>query len=67
MENTLAKLLYHFDWALPRGIGRDDVDMDEIFGLATRKNSPLVLVPTVHEGSASSFRRDDWKCNSITV
>ncbi|OWM76168.1 hypothetical protein CDL15_Pgr009814 [Punica granatum] len=50
VEITLARLLYHFDWALPRGIVPDDVDMDEVFGLATRKKSALILVPTVHKG-----------------
>lgn len=46
VEIALARLLCHFDWALPQGVGPDDVDLDEIFGLATRKKSALVLVPT---------------------
>ncbi|PQM38791.1 hypothetical protein Pyn_21199 [Prunus yedoensis var. nudiflora] len=46
VEIALARLLYHFDWALPQGVGPDDVDLDETFGLATRKKSALVLVPT---------------------
>ncbi|XVF02651.1 hypothetical protein REPUB_Repub04eG0192700 [Reevesia pubescens] len=47
VEIALARLLFHFDWALPEGVGTDDVDLNEIFGLATRKRTPLVLVPTV--------------------
>ncbi|KAH7515595.1 hypothetical protein FEM48_Zijuj10G0043200 [Ziziphus jujuba var. spinosa] len=46
VEIALARLLYHFDWALPQGVGPEDVDMEESFGLATRKKSALVLVPT---------------------
>ncbi|CAI9093289.1 OLC1v1028758C1 [Oldenlandia corymbosa var. corymbosa] len=47
IEISLARLLYHFDWALPQGVGPDDVDLSEIFGLATRKRSALKLVPTI--------------------
>ncbi|WCJ38657.1 cytochrome P450 family 71 subfamily B polypeptide 35 [Euphorbia peplus] len=49
IEVALARLLYHFNWELPVGVGADDVDLTEIFGLATRKKTPLVLVPTVNE------------------
>ncbi|GAV80372.1 p450 domain-containing protein [Cephalotus follicularis] len=49
VEIALARLLYHFDWALPPGVGADDVDLSEIFGLATRKKSALVLVPTTNK------------------
>ncbi|KAL5997311.1 hypothetical protein ACLOJK_008241 [Asimina triloba] len=45
IEIALARLLYHFDWKLPEGVKADDVDLGEIFGLATRKRKPLVLVP----------------------
>nr|XP_043621458.1 tryptamine 5-hydroxylase-like [Erigeron canadensis] len=45
IELALARLLYHFDWELPNGIGPDDVDLGEIFGLATRKNTALKLLP----------------------
>ncbi|VFQ69791.1 unnamed protein product [Cuscuta campestris] len=47
IQLTLARLLYHFDWTLPPGVGPDDVDLTEIFGLATRKKVPLKLVPKV--------------------
>lgn len=45
VEIALARLLYHFDWELPHGVEADDMDLNEIFGLATRKNSGLILVP----------------------
>ncbi|XP_010248827.1 PREDICTED: cytochrome P450 71A1-like [Nelumbo nucifera] len=46
IEIALARFLYHFDWALPNGVTADDVDLTEIFGLATRKKVALLLVPT---------------------
>ncbi|KAE8710240.1 hypothetical protein F3Y22_tig00110325pilonHSYRG00068 [Hibiscus syriacus] len=49
VEIALARLLFHFDWELPSGFSTDDVGVDEIFGLATRKLTPLILVPTVKE------------------
>ncbi|XP_068667308.1 tryptamine 5-hydroxylase-like [Aristolochia californica] len=50
VEIALASLLYHFDWELPEGVGAGDVDLSEIFGLATRKKVPLVLVPKKKTG-----------------
>ncbi|KAJ9554517.1 hypothetical protein OSB04_018562 [Centaurea solstitialis] len=50
IELTLARLLYHFDWKLPPGMGPDDVNLDEIFGLATRKKTALKVVPTLKHG-----------------
>ena len=44
LQLALASLLYHFDWALPAGVRAEDVDMDEIFGLSTRKKEPLLVV-----------------------
>ncbi|KAH7515028.1 hypothetical protein FEM48_Zijuj11G0152700 [Ziziphus jujuba var. spinosa] len=50
IELALARLLYHFDWELPPEVlGPHDVDLDEIFGLASRKKSTLVLVPTTNK------------------
>ncbi|KAE8687949.1 wound-induced protein 1-like [Hibiscus syriacus] len=48
-EIALGQLLFHFDWELPRGFSTDDGNVNEIFGLATRKRTPLILVPTVKE------------------
>ncbi|KAK9217093.1 hypothetical protein WN943_005718 [Citrus x changshan-huyou] len=46
---ALARLLNHFDWALPRGVSRGDVDLQEVYGFAARKRVPLVLIPTVNK------------------
>ena len=52
VEIALARLLYHFDWELPYGVEADDMDLSEIFGLATRKKSALILVPKYKEEHA---------------
>ncbi|KMT01634.1 hypothetical protein BVRB_9g210960 isoform A [Beta vulgaris subsp. vulgaris] len=49
VELALAQMLYHFDWKLPYGVQAEKMDLTELFGLATRKKTPLVLVPTVNE------------------
>nr|QBS13819.1 cytochrome P450 monooxygenase [Marrubium vulgare] len=41
----LGQLLYHFDWEIPRGMSRDDIDMTEAEGVAVSRKSPLFLVP----------------------
>ncbi|KAJ3671706.1 hypothetical protein LUZ60_007785 [Juncus effusus] len=55
-EITLASLLYHFEWELPPGFEVENIDTSEIFGLATRKKEPLVLVARNSEGF--EFRGD---------
>nr|XP_010930035.1 tryptamine 5-hydroxylase [Elaeis guineensis] len=59
VETTLSKLLYHFDWELPPGVGADDVDMSEIFGLATRKRQPLILIARNCQGY--EFKEDEQR------
>ncbi|KAH7515597.1 hypothetical protein FEM48_Zijuj10G0043400 [Ziziphus jujuba var. spinosa] len=49
LEIALARLLFHFDWELPQGVGPQDVDTDESFGLVTFKKSALVLVPITNK------------------
>lgn len=49
VEIALARLLFHFDWALPQGVSADDFDLSEIFGLAIRKKTAVVLVPTANK------------------
>jgi tryptamine 5-hydroxylase len=49
--------LYHFDWALPSGMRADDVNLDEIFGLATRKKEPLFVV--VRNSKEHEFKGGD--------
>ncbi|KAL9228384.1 hypothetical protein vseg_003973 [Gypsophila vaccaria] len=50
IEITLANFLYCFDWSLPKGMTRDEIDMSEATGLTTRKKEPLLLIatPTSH-------------------
>ncbi|XP_043717948.1 cytochrome P450 71B10-like [Telopea speciosissima] len=45
VELTLASLLYAFDWGLPDGIKKEDIDMDEELGVTVQKKVPLYLVP----------------------
>ncbi|XP_044378583.1 4-hydroxyphenylacetaldehyde oxime monooxygenase [Triticum aestivum] len=45
-EYILANLLYCFNWALPNGVSREGVNMEEEGGLTYRKKTPLMLVPT---------------------
>nr|AMZ03385.1 cytochrome P450 CYP71D383 [Plectranthus barbatus] len=47
VEFTLATLLYHFDWELPPGIEREDLDMTEEFGATVARKHHLFLVPTL--------------------
>lgn len=44
IELALANLLYCFDWSLPDGLIRDDIDMVEAIGLTTHKKNPLMLL-----------------------
>ncbi|EHA8586207.1 Cytochrome P450 71A9 [Cocos nucifera] len=45
-ELALANLLYRFDWDLPNGMSKEDIDMEEQFGLVIHRKSPLILVAT---------------------
>ncbi|KAF1002250.1 hypothetical protein AG4045_001449 [Apium graveolens] len=45
IESSLANLLHGFNWKLPDSLQKDDVNMEEIFGLSTPKKIPLVIVP----------------------
>jgi tryptamine 5-hydroxylase len=57
LQLSLASMLYHFDWALPSGMRADDVNLDEIFGLATRKKEPLFVV--VRNSKEHEFKGGD--------
>ncbi|CAM0885013.1 unnamed protein product [Alopecurus aequalis] len=45
VELMLANLMYHFDWDLPLGVERKDIDMREVFGLTVRRKEKLLLIP----------------------
>ncbi|XP_011081935.1 cytochrome P450 71D95-like [Sesamum indicum] len=51
VELPLAKLLYHFDWKMPKGMTPDDIDMTEAEGIAVSRRNGLVLVPSIYTAS----------------
>ncbi|CAL4992553.1 unnamed protein product [Urochloa decumbens] len=48
VEIMLANLMYCFDWDLPAGMDKEDIDMTEVFGLTVHRKEKLVLVPKEH-------------------
>ncbi|KAG1365385.1 Cytochrome P450 71A9 [Cocos nucifera] len=46
IDLALANLLYRFDWDLPVGMSKEDIDMEEQFDLVMHRKSNLVLVAT---------------------
>ncbi|XP_026432067.1 cytochrome P450 71B34-like [Papaver somniferum] len=44
-ELILANLLYSFDWKMPNGLKKEDLNMDESSGISIYKKFPLELVP----------------------
>uniref|UniRef100_A0ACD5X2Z2 Uncharacterized protein n=1 Tax=Avena sativa TaxID=4498 RepID=A0ACD5X2Z2_AVESA len=48
VEIMLANMVYCFDWELAPGMGRDDIDMTEVFGATVRGKERLVLIPKPH-------------------
>ncbi|GAU38471.1 hypothetical protein TSUD_64500 [Trifolium subterraneum] len=48
-ELVLSNLVYHFDWKLPDGIARENLDMSETVGLTCHKKYPLLAVATKYE------------------
>lgn len=47
LELTLSKFLFHFDWAFPKGVKAEDIDMSETFGASASKKVNLLLVPSL--------------------
>ncbi|CAO2190165.1 unnamed protein product [Urochloa humidicola] len=45
LEIMLANLVYRFDWELPAGVRKEDIDMTEVFGLTVHRKEKLFLVP----------------------
>lgn len=48
VELALATMLYHFDWELPAGMSKEDIDMSEAPGITVHKSSDLQLVAINH-------------------
>ncbi|XP_030526291.2 trimethyltridecatetraene synthase-like [Rhodamnia argentea] len=44
IQASLANLLHGFNWRLPGGMSKEDLDMEEIFGLTTPRKNSLVAV-----------------------
>lgn len=45
VELTVANLIYSFDWELPRGMKKEDIDLDVCPGITMHKKNDLLLVP----------------------
>ncbi|GLT49599.1 hypothetical protein SLA2020_231470 [Shorea laevis] len=45
IELVLANLLYRFDWEMPCGMKKDDLDFDSVPGIAMHKRKALCLLP----------------------
>ena len=45
VELMLANLVHRFDWEMPEGKKRGDIDMSEVFGLVVNRKHKLLLVP----------------------
>ena len=43
-ELALSNLLYSFDWELPVGVNKEDIDCDVVPGIAMHKKNPLKLM-----------------------
>ncbi|GJN02980.1 hypothetical protein PR202_ga20376 [Eleusine coracana subsp. coracana] len=48
IEVMLANLIHRFDWELPLGKERHDIDMTEVFGIVVHRKQKLLLVPKLH-------------------
>ncbi|XP_021851135.2 6,7,8-trihydroxycoumarin synthase [Spinacia oleracea] len=48
MELALANLLYSFDWEMPVGLKKEDIDLDMLPGIAMHKKVPLCLLAKNH-------------------
>ncbi|KAF8769442.1 hypothetical protein HU200_006471 [Digitaria exilis] len=44
VQLSLANLLHGFTWSLPEGMAKEDLSMDEEFGLSTTRKYPLEVV-----------------------
>ncbi|KAF8704447.1 hypothetical protein HU200_031400 [Digitaria exilis] len=44
VQLSLANLLHGFRWSLPEGMAKEDLSMDEVFGLSATRKYPLEVV-----------------------
>ncbi|KAK4478879.1 hypothetical protein RD792_014385 [Penstemon davidsonii] len=51
MQLVLANLLYLFDWDLPNGMKKEDVDIEILPGMIVHKKSPLCVVARKYANS----------------
>ncbi|CAI8600715.1 unnamed protein product [Vicia faba] len=47
LELFLANLLYSFDWELPHGLKKEDIDTEMLPGITQHKKNPLCLVAKI--------------------
>ncbi|KAI5391550.1 hypothetical protein KIW84_076386 [Lathyrus oleraceus] len=47
LELVLANLLYAFDWGLPDGLKKEDIDYEMLPGITQHKKNPLCLVAKI--------------------
>ncbi|KAL3623508.1 hypothetical protein CASFOL_032324 [Castilleja foliolosa] len=45
IEIAVANLLYTFDWEMPAGMSKEDIDTEVLPGLTMHKKNPLCVVP----------------------
>jgi hypothetical protein len=48
LDLILANLLYSFDWKLPHGFVKEDIDTEMLPGITQHKKNPLYLVANIH-------------------
>ncbi|KAF7825349.1 cytochrome P450 83B1-like [Senna tora] len=48
VELILANLIYSFDWEMPQGMKKEDIDTEVLPGIAQQKKNPLCLLAKNH-------------------
>ena len=51
IELALAQLLHSFDWELPPGVGPEDLDMTQVFGISMHRKESLIVLAKPHTRS----------------
>ncbi|KAK2387019.1 cytochrome P450 71D11 [Trifolium repens] len=51
VEFSLALLMYHFNWKLPIGLKKEDIDMSEVFGVTVSQKEDLYLIPSIYQAT----------------